>query len=65
MLPTLSIRRGLLCKTFFMQVSKPEHNLNYLFEKINGHPYDLTSRHNQKYKIDTLGHVLNDIKTVS
>ena len=44
-LPTLSIRRDLLCKTFFMQVSKPESKLNYLLEKRNEHSYDL--RHNQ------------------
>ena len=49
-LPTLSIRRDLLCKTFFMQVSKSEHKLNYLIEKRNEYPYDL--RHNQMYKID-------------
>ena len=49
-LPTLSIRRDLLCKTFFMQVSKPESNLNYLLEKRNEHSYDL--RHNQIYKIE-------------
>ena len=49
-LPTLSIRRDLLCKTFFMHVSKPESKLNYLLEKRNEHSYDL--RHNQIYKIE-------------
>ena len=49
-LPSLSIRRDLLCKTFFMQVSKPESKLNYLIEKRNEHSYDL--RHNQIYKIE-------------
>ena len=49
-LRTLSIRRDLLCKTIFMQVSKPEHKPNYLLEKRNDHPYDL--RHNQIYKIE-------------
>ena len=50
-LPTLSTstRRDLLCKEFFMQISKPEHKLNYLLEKIHEHYYKL--RHNQKYKI--------------
>ena len=51
-LPSLSIRRDLLCKTFFMQVSKPESKLNYLLEKRNEHSYDL--RHNQIYKIEIL-----------
>ena len=47
-LPTLSTRRDLLCKAFFMQVSKPNHKLNYLLEKRHEHPYE----HNQKYKIE-------------
>ena len=38
--PTLSIHRELLCKAFFMQVSKLEDKLNYLLEKRNLHPYD-------------------------
>ena len=45
---TLSTRRDLLCKAFFMQVSKPDHKLNYLLEKRHEPPYEL--RHNQKYK---------------
>ena len=51
-LPTLSIRRDVLCKAkvFFMQVSKPEHKLDYLLEKRNEHPCGL--RHNQMYKIE-------------
>ena len=48
--PTLCTRRDLLCRIFFMQVSKPEHKLKYLLEKRNEHAYDL--RHNQIYKID-------------
>ena len=62
-LPTLSIRKDLLCKTFFMQVhvSKPESKLNYLLEKRNEHSYDL--RHNQIYKIEIP--IPNDIKKVS
>ena len=32
-LPTLSTRRDLLCKAFFIQMSNPEHKLNYLLEK--------------------------------
>ena len=47
-LPTLSIRRDLLCKTYFMQVSKPESKLNYLLEKRNEQKF----RHNQIYKIE-------------
>ena len=49
-LPTLSTRRDLLCKAFFMQVSKPDHKLNYLLEKRHEYPYEL--RHNQKNKIE-------------
>ena len=47
---TLSTRRDILCKAIFMQVSKPEHKLNYLQEKKYEHPYEL--RHNQKFKIE-------------
>ena len=39
---TLSSRRDLLCKAFFMQVSKPEFKLNYLMEKRHEHPYELS-----------------------
>ena len=49
-LPTLSTRRDLLCKAFFIQMSNPEHQLNYLLEKRHEHPYEL--RHNQKFKIE-------------
>ena len=49
-LPTLSTRRDLLCKKSFIQVSSPEHKLNYLLEKRHEHPYEL--RHNQKFKIE-------------
>ena len=49
-LPTLSTRRDLLCKAFFIQMSNPEHKLNYLLEKRHEHPYEL--RHNQKFKIE-------------
>ena len=48
--PALSTRRDLLCKAFFMQVSRPEQKLNYLLEKRHEHPYEL--RLNQKYKIE-------------
>ena len=47
---TLSIRRDLLCKAFYMDVSKPEHKLNYLLEKRHEHPYKL--RPNHKFKIE-------------
>ena len=49
-LSTLCNRRDLLCKAFFMQVAKPEHNLTYLLEKRKEHLYKL--RHNQMYKIE-------------
>ena len=49
-LPTLSTRSDLLCKAFFIQMSNPEHKLNYLLEKRHEHPYEL--RHNQKFKIE-------------
>ena len=49
-LPTLSTRRDLLCKAFFIQMSNPKHKLNYLLEKRHEHPYEL--RHNQKFKIE-------------
>ena len=42
--------RDILNKAFFIQVSNPEHKLNYLLEKRHEHPYEL--RHNQKFKIE-------------
>ena len=44
------MRKDLLCKAFFTQVSSPEFKLNYLLEKRHEHPYEL--RHNRKYKIE-------------
>ena len=47
-LSTRSRRRDLRCKAFFMQISNPEHKLNYLLEKRSEHLYKLI--HKQMYK---------------